>query len=55
MATSRKRTLFTKEQRKELESAIDNGLTSAGGKNLEAIEDLAKRVHCSTQVVKVCH
>ena len=55
MATSRKRTLFTEEQRKELQSAIDNGLISAGAKNLEAIQDLAKRVNCSTQVVKVGH
>ena len=50
---SRKRTLFTDDQRKELQSAIDNGLTSVGAKHIEAIEDLAKRVNCSTQMVKV--
>lgn len=50
---SRKRTMFTEEQRKELQSAVDNGLTSVGMKNTEAIEDLAKRVNCSIQVVKV--
>ena len=50
----RKRTHFTEEQKRELESAFSNGLTSICAKNTEAIEDLAKRLHCSTQVVKVC-
>ena len=50
----RKRTQFTDEQKRELESAFSKGLTSVCAKNTEAIEDLAKRLDCSTQAVKVC-
>ena len=53
--SSRKRTQFTEEQKKELESAFAKGLTSVCAKNTQAIEDLAKQLDCSTQVVKVCH
>ena len=52
--SSQKRILFSEDQRRELQFAVDNGLTSVGTKNIEAIEDLAKQVNCSIHVVKVC-
>jgi len=50
--TSRKRTHFTEEQKKELESAFESGLTSIGVSNSARIEELAKTINCSVQVVK---
>jgi len=50
--TSRKRMQFTEEQKKELESAFESGLTSVGVSNSARIEELAKTINCSVQVVK---
>lgn len=52
MAT-RKRTHFTDEQKKALESAFETGLTSLSASNSVQIEGLAKRIDYSIQVVKV--
>jgi len=53
MPTRKKRTQFTPEQKTALEAAFDGGLTSAGGKNAEAIEELARKIDLSTEAVKV--
>ena len=37
----------------ELESAFESGLTSIGVSNSARIEELAKTINCSVQVVKV--
>jgi len=51
--TSRKRMHFTEEQKKKLESAFESGLTSVGVSNSARMEELAKTINCSVQVVKV--
>ena len=53
-ATRKKRTEFTPEQKKELLAAFDGGLTSVRNAGA-AIEDLSRKIDCSTEAVKVCH
>ena len=55
MCTRKKRTGFTPEQKRELLAAFDGGLTSVNLRNTAAIEDLSRKIDCSTEVVKVRH